>query len=66
MQAKYIKAEMRHDHIPMYAASMSLIPYVTKSDHPRFSVGTRLDWGFVQIAIQDGYTVTIKPYKGDE
>lgn len=34
---------------------------VAASDHPRFTEGTRFDWGFAHIALDEGYTVTITP-----
>lgn len=56
---RYVKAEMQPDYVAMYARQ--LIPIVTESNHPGFVPGTCLDWGFVQVAIGDGYTVTIIP-----
>lgn len=57
-----IVAEMREDTVEPYFRYRNKIPIVIESDHPRFPVGKRLDWGFVQVAIREGYTVTIKPY----
>lgn len=34
---------------------------VVASDHPRFSVGTRFDFGFLDIATKEGYLVQIDP-----
>lgn len=34
---------------------------VVRSDHPRFSVGTRFDFGFLNIAIEEGYRIQIDP-----
>ncbi len=34
---------------------------VVRSNHPRFSDGTRFDYGFMGIAIAEGYTITILP-----
>lgn len=34
---------------------------VIKSNHPRFTEGTRFDFGFMQIATAEGYTVTVLP-----
>lgn len=39
---------------------------VIKSDHPRFSVGTRFDFGFFSIATQEGYTIVSLPIKAVE
>lgn len=35
--------------------------YVVESDHPRFSVGTRFDFGFFMIATREGYEITSCP-----
>lgn len=35
---------------------------VIASTHPRFSVGTRFDYGFFNIATREGYTITSYPY----
>ena len=34
---------------------------VVASDHPRFSVGTRFNFGFLDIAVTEGYRVQIDP-----
>lgn len=34
---------------------------VVDSDHPRFQVGTRFDYGFLNIAVTEGYIVQIDP-----
>jgi len=57
---RFIKAEMRPDTVRPYSEGpYPHIPYVVKSNHPRFTVGTRLDWGFVSCALEDGYSVQI-------
>jgi hypothetical protein len=33
------------------------IPYVLLSNHPRFLPGTRFDYGFLHIALDEGYSV---------
>ncbi len=58
-----IKAKMVDDWVIPYSAHKGKIPVVTESDHPRFDEGTRLDWGFVQVAIEDGWMVTIEPHE---
>jgi len=60
---KNITAEMVDDPIETFREQGNKIPVVTISDHPRFVKGTRLDWGFVQVAIEDGWAVTIFPHK---
>ena len=34
---------------------------VIKSNHPRFSDGKRFDYGFMGIAVDEGYTITVLP-----
>lgn len=34
---------------------------VTESNHPRFTVGSRFDFGFFSIATDEGYTITSIP-----
>jgi hypothetical protein len=34
---------------------------VIESNHPRFTVGTRFDFGFFEIATDDGYTIISLP-----
>jgi hypothetical protein len=34
---------------------------VVESRHPRFVVGSRFDYGFMQIANEEGYEVTVAP-----
>jgi len=61
MASKLIKAEMKHDTVTPYSKGpFPFIPMVVESNHPRFRVGTRLDWGFVSVSLQDGYDVHIK------
>ncbi len=35
--------------------------YVIYSDHERFTVGTRFDFGFFNIATKEGYTIISLP-----
>ena len=37
---------------------------VIASDHIRFSKGTRFDFGFMDVATDEGYTVVLLPKKG--
>ena len=41
----------------MYGKAMIVIA----SDHERFSNGTRFDYGFLNVAISEGYTIIILP-----
>ena len=34
---------------------------VVESNHPRFAVGSRFDWGFASVAGCQGYTLEILP-----
>jgi hypothetical protein len=34
---------------------------VVTSSHPRFPMGSRFDYGFMSIAIEQGYTITVLP-----
>lgn len=58
---KEIMAQMVSDWVEPYRKGGSFIPQVVTSTHPRFSANTRLDWGFVRVALRDGYRVTILP-----
>ncbi len=42
---------------PLYSTVM----YVQESNHPRFTVGKRFDYGFMSIAVEEGYTITVLP-----
>lgn len=37
---------------------------VIESDHPRFSNGTRFDYGFFSVATDEGYTIISIPIEG--
>lgn len=52
---KFIEAEMVLDWVEPYQSYGSGILKVIQSDHPRFVEGTRLDWGFLSIALEQGY-----------
>lgn len=52
MTQPYIIATLRKEE-PPYGAC----PVVLESNHPRFTIGTRFDYGFLQIALDEGYTV---------
>jgi len=60
---RYVQAKMVKDWIEPYAKEEKKIPVVLSSNHPIFTEGMRFDWGFVQVAIGDGYTVTIHPFE---
>lgn len=34
---------------------------IVDSDHPRFTIGTRFDFGFLDIAVSEGYQIQIEP-----
>jgi hypothetical protein len=52
---------MMADTVEPYKGWDQKIPFVVDSNHPRFAEGTRLDWGFAQVALRDGYTLEIRP-----
>ena len=58
---KRIIAQMMADTVEPYKGWDQKIPFVVDSNHPRFAEGTRLDWGFAQVALRDGYTLEIRP-----
>jgi len=41
----------------IYGKAMQVI----ESDHPRFTKGTRFDFGFFRIATKEGYTIVSHP-----
>lgn len=59
----FVKAKMMKDTIEPYKSWGKKIPFVIESNHPGFIRGARLDWGFLQVAIEDGYTVTVEPFE---
>jgi hypothetical protein len=61
MRKKVVYAKMVPDWVEPYKSYGNCIPLVTTSTHPRFVPGVRLDWGFVQVALEDGYRVIINP-----
>jgi hypothetical protein len=58
---KKIIARMEADWLEPYYKFGGNIPVVIKSNHPNYRKGTRLDWGFVQVALGESYIVEIKP-----
>jgi hypothetical protein len=46
----------------MYGKAMRVI----LSDHPRFTVGTRFDYGFFGIATDEGYVIISHPMMSSE
>ena len=48
---KRIYATMKKDWIEPYAGYGNKIPVVTRSNHPQYTRGTRLDWGFVSCDV---------------
>jgi len=55
---KYIVVQWLKEKSP-YKKCMRVI----KSNHPRFSDGTRFDYGFLDIASCEGYAITVLPSK---
>lgn len=54
---KYIVVKWVKEEEFGYGKAMRVIA----SDHPRFIVGTRFDYGFFNIATDDGYVITSVP-----
>ena len=64
---KRIIARLGVDQVSPYSKSCwPYIPYVEQSNHPRFVKGTRFDYGFLKIALENGYEVVIKQPKEAE
>lgn len=57
----YVIAKMEKELLEPYGNMKNKVPVVIESDHPRLVEGTRLDWGFVEVAVEDGYILTIIP-----
>lgn len=53
---KYIVAQLEREN-----SEYGSIPEVVISNHPRFVMGTRFDYGFLHIALDEGYTVFFIP-----
>lgn len=60
-----IECEFRRDWVEPYANAGDGIPVVVKSTHPRFVAGTRFDYGFLKIALREGYDVSIRQMRSD-
>ncbi|MBS3117373.1 hypothetical protein J4430_00630 [Candidatus Woesearchaeota archaeon] len=58
---KYIVAQMVPDTIEPYASQGKLVPRVVKSSHPQYQTGNRFDYGFLEVALGQGYAVAILP-----
>jgi len=53
---KYLVAQWRPEE-----SHYNMALYVVISNHPRFVEGSRFDFGFLNIASCEGYTITILP-----
>ncbi len=56
---KIIIAEMVRDNVQPYEEWGNIIPSVVYSNHPRFQVGCRFNYGFLQVALGEGYDVLL-------
>lgn len=57
---KKITAAYLLDHLGKYSrGERTKIPYVLASTHPRFKAGARFDFGFLEVALREGYDVEI-------
>lgn len=57
---KFIIAVYASDAPDSYHGKDHKIPWVVSSTHPRFVAGTQFDYGFLQIALGEGYDVQIR------
>lgn len=60
---KIIIVRMVKDWIKPYSDMNGVIPKVLISTHPRFVRGTRFDYGYLEVALRDGYMVLILPLR---
>lgn len=60
MNKQIIAVYKKDPFYPRFTRPPGRIPYVIKSNHPEYGVGVRLDYGFLEVALEDGYEVTIK------
>lgn len=58
---KVIVAQYSEDWVMPYARENSGIPIVIASNHPNYQPGQRFDYGFLRVALAQGYTVVILP-----
>ena len=58
---KVIVAQYEADWVPPYSTLEGGIPVVIASTHPKYYPGVRFDWGFLQVAVAQGYTIVILP-----
>ena len=58
---KVIVAQYTDDWAPPYAGHGGGISVVIASNHPRYTPGVRFDYGFLQVALAQGYTIIILP-----
>ena len=56
---KLIIAEMVKDNISPYKEVGSVIPRIIYSNHPTFLQGCRFDYGYLQVALEDGYNIML-------
>ena len=62
---KQIVARLGLDYVEPYSKfDWPYIPYVEKSSHPGFQAGCRFDYGFLKVALREGYEVTILQAEG--
>lgn len=56
---KIIIAQMVKDNVRPYRDEGGIIPNVIYSNHPRFQPGCRFDYGFLQLALDEGYNILL-------
>lgn len=57
-----IVVRWEHDQQAQYVAEMRVV----ESDHKRFAKGSRFDYGFFDVATNEGYTIILLPKKPRE
>jgi len=58
---RIIVAQYVADWVEPYAECGEGIPLVIVSNHPEYTSGTRFDYGFLQVALAQGYSILILP-----
>ena len=48
---------MRQDWVKPYSTEGNLIPVVLLSSHPDYGPETRFDYGYMQVALEQGYSI---------
>lgn len=57
MKKKYIEVKWVEEKAFGYGKAMRVI----KSNHPKYVIGSRFDYGFMEVVIEEGYEVKVNP-----